>query len=328
MGTSNIVRIVEPKEEALKLDDKESLVVELRRPLEPLKYTDKNGTLMNRMDKSGKIPTFYDSAEARRRGTATLEAVPYLKGEEYGKNEDFKKKFSLDVISLGENGEELGTITRKGAAGRDLMLQMADRDEKAWQMEKEGRRSIYNMDPYKIVAKWDNEPVFEAKGRFGEKAFSNGRSLEEVLSSQADTLSDKGKEALNELLDKSVVQQKYSRDLDMGLAMGSNEPVTAKEVQKVVSANKKVADLTPEMAASRVDRLEIEARVNMKKTNEEVMNYIVDASIKESKARTPQQLQAIQNEIAEARPEQKDLVTKSMAREEVQKKTTSRGAHR
>ncbi len=326
LGTSNIIRIMHPEQEALQLRDRtESLVVELRRPLEPYKYTDENGTTVNHKDEfgSGHV-TFYDWAESKDRATAPLEAIAFLKGDEYGKDSNFKRKFSLDLEVLDENGKSTGNVmSKQGEEARGLLLSMADRDEKAWKGEKNGQRSVYNMDTFKVTAKWDNEPIFEAQGRLGEKAFSNGRSIEEVLASQEEKLSDKGKAALNEMLENSVVQQKYSPDHDLATAMLSNEPVTEKEIARVLKGNKKVPELDESM--DRVDRLEVEARVNMRKSDSDVMNYIVDTAMKEEKARTPEQMESIKAEILKARPDSKELVEQSFARDEVQKKVASRG---
>ena len=326
LGTSNIIRIMHPEQEALQLRDRtESLVVELRKPLEPYKFTDDNGNRVNHKDKfkSGHV-TFYDPSTSKDRATVPLEAIAFLKGDEYGKDSKFKQKFSLDIEVLDDDGKSQNNVlTKQGEEARGLLLSMADRDEKAWQGEKQGLRSVYNMDNFKITAKWDNEPIFEAQGRLGEKAFSNGRSVEEMMLAKQDTLSDKGKAALNEMLENSVVQQKYSPDHEIATSMLSNEPVTDKEIAKVLRANKKVPELDASM--DRVDRLEVEARVNLRKTDAAIMDYIVDTALKEDKAKTPEQLAGIKAEIEKARPDSKELIEQSFARDEVQKRVPSRG---
>ena len=323
LGTSNVIQIMEPDRESLQFRDKTpSLVVELRKPLEPLKELDENNQVKNRLDRFTGRPTFYDPVESRARATATLEAIPYLKGDEFGKASRFDSRFSVDLYHSNENGKFEKVQSFQGNAARDTLVQMAVRDEQAWQQEKSGMRSVYNMDTYGVVAMWNKEPVFKAQGRFGEKAFSNGQSIEAVLSSQKAELSEQGKAALAEMVRDSAPQQKYSSVHDLAETMKGNEPVKEAEIVKVLRSDKKVADLDQNFP--RVERLEIEAKINKRTTESEIMDYIVDATIKEEKARTPEQMKQIRQEIITARPNQVAEVDRSLKRPAVQKKVTGR----
>ena len=120
----------------------------------------------------------------------------------------------------------------------------------------------------------------------------------------------------------SAPQQKYSSVHDLAETMKGNEPVKEAEIVKVLRSDKKVADLDQNFP--RVERLEIEAKINKRTTESEIMDYIVDATIKEEKARTPEQMKQIRQEIITARPNQVAEVDRSLKRPAVQKKVTGR----
>ena len=313
-GASNIVRIQTPDpKKAMHMD---SLVVELRRPLDPVKEI-VDDKLQNRKDELGNA-VFYDLATKRERPTITLNAIPYRKEEEWLKNNEFENKFSLEYT---ENGE---VQQFKGNEARDKLLETCETDRITFNREKEGFRSIDNYEKVNVVAKWDGETIFEKEARIGSKAFSNVHSVEELVSSQKDSLSEQGKAALAEMLVNDRVEEKYSPNRNINTELTKNNKILdEKEIDKILKAPKKVEEYEKaenREGTTKIDRLETEAMLNFKDTEQSVVNHIVDGLIKDMPERNKDTLKELEVAFKKERPEMEAALKKSLERKEVQKK--------
>ena len=325
-GKSNVVNIQPPDpKKALFMD---SLVVELRRPLEPVKEI-VDGKLENVKNQLGQ-ETFADlTTTTHTRATISLKPVPYRKGDEWEKHAEFDKKFSLEYT---ENGE-VQKFTGEEARNKLLVTSMADKIN--FEREKEGFRSVENYEKVNVVVKWGDEVIFEKNDRIGSKAFSNVHSIEELLSSQRKGLSAQGKAALDELLVLDKGEEKYSpnRDINQSLA-NENKVLKEKDIQKVLDAPKKVAEYEiPENreGTTKIDRLETEALINFKETEQDVVDHIVDGLIKDSEAKTPEALKQIEETFKKERPDMVESLKASLERKEVKKEmgiSTAKGLKR
>lgn len=321
-GPNNVLNIRKPDRHEANLPN--SLVVELRKPLEPVKGETQEGKIVGKTDERNNV-VYRDETQLRQKGTEALDAIPYCKREELEKMSAFEKKFTVDITSFNEDGSER-TIQYQGAKARNMLLKLANTDQMSFEKEKEGLRSIRHIDPIHVAARWEHEPIFEKEDRVGTKAFSNGHSIEEIISGQKESLSDKGKEALSAMLSADHVYEKYGTDRDLNAMLTKSEIMEKEEIDKVLKAPKKVEEYQkPEniQDISQIDRLQTEAIVNLKETDQEIMNHIVDGMLKETPLRGQKAVNAMQEAIQKERPEMMESFKKSMERKIVQKKLSA-----
>ena len=322
-GTQNIVGIREPKQRTGAEVYKESMIVELRKPLEPLKDEQNNNINSTMTDSKEEIPVFGDITTRRDRPTRTIEAVPFRKEHEWTEHTRMLNSFSVEYQASPENKPQVF----RGTKGRDKLLLISMVDKLSFDEEKAGYRSIANVVPVKVTVKWDNTVLFEKEGRIGSKAFSNYHSVEELMSSQRDSLNENSKKALDLMLKCDHEQMKYSKNHDMNTAMLKNEILEQKEIDEILKTPKRVAEYRDEAnreGVSRVDRLETEAVLNFKEEDQKVMDHIVDRMAGEAKTRNPAELKAITEEIRQARPEMEEFLKKSIKRKSIQRRFNGR----
>ena len=324
LETNDIVRIQEPDKRLANLPN--SLVVELRRPLDPVLGETQDGKIVNVKNEQGKA-TFEDRRVRKQPYTQPLEAIPYLNQEELEKVGPFEKKFSLDITVLDEQGEKQ-TKSYEGEKARNMFLQLANRDKDAFDDEKKGLRSIRHADPITVAARWEHEPIFEKEARVGSKAFSNGHSLEEIISSQKESLSEKGKEALVAMLSADRIHEKYSPNRDWNNWLSKAEVLEKEEIDKIINAPKKVkeyqnAENLELEGVTQIERLQTEALVNGKETDQAIMNHIVDGMLKETNLRGKAAVKAMQESLQKELPGMEEAFKKSIERKEVQRKLAS-----
>ena len=321
-GTNNVIRIREPEKRLANLPN--SLVVELRHPLEAIKGITDKDKIVEAKNEQGKV-IYGDPVKSRERPTGTLEAIPYCNQEELEKVGPFEKKFTLDISKQNEDGS-INLHQYSGVKARDMFLKLANSDEAAFEKEKEGFRSIRHIDPIHVTARWEQEPIFEKEERMGEKAFSNGRSLKEIISGQEEGLSEKGKEALSAMLAAEHIHEKYSPNRDLNAMLSKSEVLTQDQIEKIVNAPKKVLEYQDEKNLkdiTQIDRLQTEAIVNGKETDQAIMDHIVDGMLKETTLRGQDAVKAMQEALQKERPGMDEEFKKSLERKTVQKKLSS-----
>lgn len=318
--TSNVVRLIEPHMGDPVADALTDTIVELRRPLEPLKDKEMNSI-------GGEKVIFGDISTRRARPTETLEAVPYRNQAEWAMQKDMNDHLSMEFQPRPD--EEAKRFT--GIDARDKLMQIALVDKQYFDKEKEGYRSVENLDPVKVTVKWNDTVLFEKSGRMGSKSFSNVHSVEELIGSQREQLSEEGQKALDEMLKADREQEKYSDNRDLNTTLQKHEVLEQKEIDKILKAPKQVEEYRDEAnkeGVSLIDQLETEAVVNFKEDDQAVIDHIVDGMIADSEKnnpgaiKNPETIKAIAAAIRKERPGLEDCVKKSLERKSVQKKVT------